>query len=320
MYQFTAIIPMKKKTITMRKCHFIFILSFLCLISSHLKGQSTCENPYIRRDSIIYRNLNSSLTIYSDSTFVLKREFEDMRPIYGIGDDTISYGKFKKYKNKALYLYTSPDITSSDLDIFAKEERQDKQQDSTITLILSSPYSVQKQKHFDLLKNAYFYLIDFEYADSLTQKSYSYSQIFLSDTIILRNYNGRPVKKIYITIYPYMNFGLLEPEKNYLSAIYTVQDIYANYFLLDIPKFTAAYMSYYCFYATEVELINRCSICIDKKTLMDRENCKCKKWAKKWNWIIHNIHHNPYEKKDDWYSEDIQYSNKELRQILLHNK
>ena len=243
----------------------------------------------VNRDSVLYKNLNSCLILYNDSTFIFKNTGFDIAPIHGFGDDTISYGKYIQYKNKSLYLYSDPYIMSSQLNITVQEEKI-KQQDS-ITIILSSPYGGQCKNYLSILKDAYFYLIDLSYTDIATGKESNYKKCFFNDTIIIPDFSKKLIAKISIMIYPYKSIGLGTPYYKYLSANYTPKNNKSNYFSLYISQFTASYIYYERFYAKEIEIIDNCTIAIDKKTLLSK--CMGEKFNDEWDFIIFK-RKNPY--------------------------
>jgi alpha-acetolactate decarboxylase len=117
----------------------------------------------------VFENLNSELILFNNKTFVLKNKGFDINNVKGFGDDTVSYGKYTKYKNKSYYLYSSPDILSSNLNIIVKEEKH-IQQDNTFTIILQSPFNEQKKQYFNWLDKAYYYIVDFQFEENKMSK------------------------------------------------------------------------------------------------------------------------------------------------------
>lgn len=247
----------------------------------------------VKRDSVLYKNLSSCLILYNDSTFFFKNTGFDIARVQGFGDDTISYGKYIQYKNKSLYLYSDPYIMSSQLSITVQEEKI-KQQDS-ITIILSSPFGRQCKNYVSLLKDAYFYLIDLSYTDIETGKESNYKNCFFKDTIIIPDFSEKLITKISIMVYPYKSIGLGTPYYKYLSANYSPKNYKSNYFSFYISQFTACYIYYERFYAKEIEIIDNCTIAIDKKTLLSK--CTGKIFNDEWNFIIFK-RKNPYGKDE----------------------
>lgn len=244
---------------------------------------------HAQTDSIVYENLSSKLILYTDSTFVFKNKGVDIARIQDIGDDTITYGKYVRYENKSLYLYSHPEIMSPQLDVIANFEERSNQ-DSILTIILSSPFSKQKRKHPELLEKAYFYLVDILHAGA--KKSQFFSQISFSDTILIKHLPEETIEKISINIYPYQSIGLHPPHYSHLSLNYTLRDIHSNYVSLYVPKFTAYYMYYHRFYGKEVKIMDTCTISIEKSSILSR--CKGKKFDKEWQFILYQLK-NPYK-------------------------
>jgi hypothetical protein len=250
---------------------------------------SSFGNANIILDSVIYKNLNSCLILYGDSTFCFKYTGVDIFRLQCFGDDTVSYGKYLQYKNRALYLYSHPFIMPFQLNVIALEEKIESH--DSITIILSSPFKEQCKEYPKSLKNAYFYLVELFYADTIKEEILSYRKSFFNDTILIPNFSKKLISKISITIYPYKSIGLGQPYYKYLSTNYFPKDYRSNYFSLHIPQFSACYMYYERFYNKEVEIIDKCTIAIDKKTLLSK--CKGKKFKNKWKYIIFKCN-NPY--------------------------
>jgi hypothetical protein len=245
-------------------------------------------------DSIVYENFSSKLILCSDSTFVFKNKGTDITKIQGIGDDIITYGKYVKYKNKSLYLYSHPEIMPYQLDVIATFEGKSNQ-DSTLTVILSSPFSEQRKKHFELLEKAYFYTINILYTGE-NEKLQRFPLIFFNDTIFIESFPEKGVEKISIGIYPYQSIWTSLPFYSYLSLNYYLKDIHSNYLSLYVPEFTAYYMYYDRFYGKEVKIMDDCTISIEKNSILSK--CKGKKFDKEWQFILFQLN-NPY-RVDKW--------------------
>lgn len=243
-------------------------------------------------DSVVYENLDSKLILYPDSTFVLENTGVDIFRVQGFGDNIITYGKYVKYKNKSFYLYSHPEIMSSQLDVIANFEAKDN--DSILTIILSSPLSKQKEE-YSILEKSYFYTVSFSYVED-KENLQTLPLIFFSDTILIKNFPNKPIEKIGIRIYPYQPMVLRSPFYDYLSLTYSLKDIHSNYLSLYVPKLTACYMYYKRFYGQEIEILDSCTVSIDKNTLLSK--CKGKKFNKEWQFIIFQ-RKNPYG-TDKW--------------------
>ena len=247
----------------------------------------------IFKDSIVYKNHNSCLILYNDSTFILKNTGFDIARIQGFGDDTISYGKYLRYKNKSLYLYSNPSIMSSQLNVIAIEEKIEIQ--DSITIILSSPFKEQRKPHLSTLKDAFFYIIDLSFVDTTKKEKLSYKICSFNDTILIPNFSKKLVSKISIMIYPYKSIGLGQPYYKYLYADYSPKDCKSNYFSLFIPQFSACYIYYERFYDKEIEIVDKCTIAIDKRVFLSK--CKGRKFNNEWKFIVFK-RRNPYEEQN----------------------
>ena len=259
----------------------LFFLANIVLICCFCKAQI---------DSVVYENLSSKLILYTDSTFVVKNKGWDIARLKGIGDDTITYGKYVKYKNKSLYLYSHPDIMSSQLDVISNFEAKNNR-DSTLTIILSSPFSEQRKEYPELLKEAYFYAVDILFAEE-KENTQMFPTVFLNDTIVIKNLPKKPIEKIFIRIYPYHSIGMRSAYYSYLSIDYSLEDIHSNFLSLHVPKFSAYYIYYARFDNQEVEILDNCTLTIDKQILLSK--CKGKKFNKEWKFIVYK-RRNPYE-------------------------
>lgn len=277
---------------------YIFMKKFfLILICIFFYYSSLAQTDYYK-DSIVYENMGSKLILYNDDTFVFKNKGVDIWKIQGIGDDTISYGKYVQYKNESLFLYSHPDIKRSHMEIGVKEEMI-KETDSIVTIIMSSPFSKQKQLYPHLLKDAYFYLVEMSFVENKGNMAHKFSQIFFTDTILMKNNHGCALKEVSIRIYPYKSFSPGTPYYSYLSLNYTLKSESSNLLRIYIPKFTAYYINYDRFYGKEVEIIDSCTLGIDKKFLLSK--CQGKSFNEYWEFIIHQLR-NPYE-FDEWGNE-----------------
>jgi hypothetical protein len=232
------------------------------------------------KDSTIYENNGYQLILYSDSDFIYKWKGADIARIQGIGDDTVSYGKYVKYKNKAFYLYSSPDLMSNHLKVMGTDTFIHNMKD-TITITISSPYNTRLL--YKKMSCSYLYIVRMRYKqDKITCLSdivLSSSICSFSNIIKIENREQLPIESIIIQIYPYLSpysIGLKPPVVYYLYAEYQVQAISANCFDIYLPQLTP----YYCFHerfdAKEFEILNDCTIRVNKQMLL----FKCKtKWS-----------------------------------------
>jgi hypothetical protein len=233
------------------------------------------------RDSTIYENLGYRLILYSDSDFIFKWKGTDIARIQGIGDDTMSYGKYVKYKNKAFYLYSSPDLMSNDLKVMGTETFTPNMKD-TITITISSPYNTRLL--YKEMSCSYLYIVRIRYkTDNITCLNdiiLSSPVSSFSNIIKIENRKQLPIESIIIQIYPYLSpysIGLYKDPVVYnLYAEYQVQAISANCFDIYLPQLTP----YYCFHerfdAKEFEILNDCTIRVNKRMMLIKNDCKSK--------------------------------------------
>jgi hypothetical protein len=184
---------------------------------------------------------------------------------------------------------------SSQLDVIAIFETKSNH-DSTLTIILSSPFSEQRKEDPELLEKAFFYTVTILFAG---EKEYNMQAIPLfsfSDTILIKNLPPKPIEKIFIRIYPYQSIEIYSSYYPYLSVNYSLKGIHSNYLSLYVPKFSAYYIYYARFYKKEIEVMDNCTLIVDKRHGLSK--CKGKKFNKKWQLFLFQIK-NPYG-TDEW--------------------
>jgi hypothetical protein len=259
-----------------------------------------------RRDSTIYENSGYKLILYEDSSFVYKWKGSDIARIRGVGDDTVSWGKYVKYKNKAFYLYSSPELMSNELNVIGTESFMNSMKDSII-IILSSPFTEQSRLFPKKKINYYLYVIRLRYK---IENIKSLNDIVLtppissfSDTIKIGNINYHQIESIILQIYPYIppySLGIYREPVSSLYAEYYIQNTSSNCFNLHLPKLT----TYYCFYdrfdAMELKRIDACTLLINNRMFLVKENCNPKWYIHKRFMRIGKKITNPYTNECGW--------------------
>ena len=134
-----------------RSITVIFIFFFLCYFTLFSQQKDTV--------GVTYKYNRESITLFNDGTFVYKVAHCDICPSRD-ESDVVSFGRYRKYKNKAYYLFSAPQIAGSKLDIQV-EENQINLKDS-LKFELISPFEKNKTNN-EFKRKAIFYQITVYY-------------------------------------------------------------------------------------------------------------------------------------------------------------
>ena len=267
---------------------------------------------------ITFQNSGELIILYNNGTFIYKIPHCDICPSFG-KSDVISYGRYVKHKNKMYYLFSSPDIGSSEVDVSVEEmvrERED-----SLTIELFSPFETEAQESPYLRKAIFYQIVIYYDIDSIKklidiQNSlllshlginigennvcYTLPQTFWNNKLTIYKPKGFPIKSIQIKIYPTINYFINYP---FFLSNYQLENPYSNYLKIFMPQFTYQRFCYKYFYYKDIEIINSNTIRMDgnllwkSDVLKKKEDLPQKRYVKRqyrW-WEINDPYRKEYE-------------------------
>lgn len=244
----------------------IVLFSFLVLFAFPSMAQ------LIDGDSVVFQNLGQRLILYKDGRFVELENGCDILRTRGLGDDTISYGKYVIHK-KEIYLYSDSALYSQELPITV--ERQATNNDN-YTIIVSSPYTKAKKHYSYYLEDTYFYSIEVTEIDTASGMTVRKRTFTYSDTITLPKTTGLVMKKIFVRIYPFKPPCYTRGGDNfpYLFFSYNNDLDESDLFYVSCPKHTPMYNRYVRYDGFILEILAKDVLVYDRSSFLENKDCK----------------------------------------------
>ena len=226
----------------------------------------------INGDSVIFQNMGERLILYKDGRFVELQNDCDIYRTRGLGDDTISYGKYVIYKNE-IYLYSDSALYSQTLPINVE---QCATNDDNYTIVVSSPYTEAKRKYGYYLKDTYFYSVEVTELDTVSETTVLNRFFTYSDTISMPKTTGFVMKKFFVRIHPakpafYTRGG---DYFSYLCFSHTNLIKGSDLFFVSCPKHTPMYNRYVRYNGFILEIIAKDVLVYDRSSFLENIDCK----------------------------------------------
>lgn len=269
---------------------------------------------------IVYENMEASIILNHDGTFVYIVNHCDICPSFG-ESDTVSYGRYVKRK-KSYYLFSSPEIWGAKMETFA-DEKMIETSDS-LTIELFSPFEMETLNNPNL-RTTVFYQIEIYYdADSVrklignqdsvllsrfkiyfddlnSHRCHSLPQTIWYNKLTIYKPANFPVSHIEIKIYPTVNYRV---NRFFLWSMYSLKNPYSNHLQIHIPHFTYQYFCYEYFHYKEVEIISSKVVGMDGCLFWESDSFKKLKTSHRkrhvnWRYRLWEINH-PYEEDEEY--------------------
>lgn len=217
----------------------IFLI-FLIIVSS-------CILCFSQNDSVIYRGSGSYFVFYSDSTYKLINMPCDICPAFADNNNLLSFGRYVKFKNKAIYLYSDTSLNDVEMNVV-----ESKDQTPYFKIHIETP---AQEDSLDMLRPHYFYALRIFYKrickDSVNYFHQEYYQnepqftIPKDSTIFISN--------ITVCIYPKES----AKGKPFTKNRYIVKSNINNIFTISFPQFVTGYLDYLRMFHYRLDIFNK---------------------------------------------------------------
>lgn len=267
-------------------------------------------------EKVTYEYNGIAISLFPDSTFIYEVAHCDICPSRG-ESDVVSFGRYVKYKDKAYYLFSSPQITKLELDVHAQENKININDSLKIELI--SPFEKNRGNNI-FERKAVFYQVTVFY--TINSNIFSHNIPDSNDLIFARDYLPRFDDSIVaynpsytfwqnkFTIPIYKDFTMTgfkikiypadydRASRHFLWFNYLIKEEQSNYIQIEIPQFTYDYFCYESFYYKELKIINKNMVALDKIILRKKDANKKqrRKTVINWQYNAHNVE-DPYKEE-----------------------
>ncbi len=287
---------MAKKQINMRStiCKVIILtaLFFMCKLNAYTQiNKVTYHLAY-------YFDNPAKISFDSAGNYVLYDGVCDLCLTYG-RSDTISFGKYVKYKNRLYFLFSDPSVTGNRIhaEVF---ESETPLKDSAL-IIMNSPFAKLNKEELFSDGTVVVYVITIWYDNSINMDNYGTCKLknpqsfsTLADSIVIPKPSDIPIKKIMIEA-----ICNRSDSKKTLWYMYETKDFSSSSFVFDLKDFIYERFFYRSYFMEPIIIIDNNTIDFDRQIFQIKEK-RIRRFPRgKRYYNVFNKVENPYENESE---------------------
>lgn len=207
------------------------------------------QMPFIiaQSDSIVYKRPGSYFVFYSDSTYKFFNIPCDICPPFADNNNLISFGRYAKYKNKAIYLYSDTILDNIDLSVI---ESIDKSPYFKIHVTMPA-----QEDSSNMLRSHYFYALRIFYERICNDSINYFAQEYYQNNPLFTIPKDSTLHPINITVGIYPKQAAYG--KSFFKKKHIVNNKKNNVYTIAIPQFVTGYLDYERMFHYRLDILNK---------------------------------------------------------------